>query len=223
MRLLLYAQDQANDCIGSSPGRNYTKFYTLYILPFSMLGTMKTIYHTISTVIIISFHLLQTTSAFAISHPQTFSKNDTLSTPLTASNLQCSKTAFLSPWYLTLHACALAISELPSSTETGIFHAGQPYDAWSLPVTETAGRCKIIVDMNVQAMRDRTSWLAIGVKASDLNSACADKLKYRYGGGWATVGDDRGIVVKLGLVSKVEEDQKKDAGNGTAEEAAAVN
>ena len=73
--------------------------------------------------------------------------------------------------------------------------------------------------MNVRAMRDQTSWLAIGFKASNLNIACADKLRYRYGGGRATVGDDKGIVIRLGMVGSL---SGSEIGNETMEQLVAV-
>lgn len=56
--------------------------------------------------------------------------------------------------------------------------------------------------MNTPAIMDRGSWLNIGVVADRLNMACNDDLKYRYGGGWVTAGDDKGVIIRLGLAGR---------------------
>lgn len=121
--------------------------------------------------------------------------------------MKCSKTTLSRPRPLTVFDCAQAIHKLSTNQDIGSFHEerqGRPPDRFSLPISKVAERCEVEVRMNVHALRDSSSWFAVGQLANTLNVACNDKLKLRYGGGYAFGGDDRGIVVRLGPIARNE-------------------
>ena len=133
-------------------------------------------------------------TTFAVPATLSISGNETFDL---SNDIHCSSTLPFSPFYLTLQACAQSISELLSNQEIGTFHNGRPYDAFSLPVTEIAGRCRVTIQIIQQAATDQTSWMGIYRAATQLNRACASEKGRRYNGGWVTAGDNGRITIQL--------------------------
>jgi len=106
-----------------------------------------------------------------------------------------------SPFYLTLHGCLSAISQISTSQDPGEFHTGEPFDQWSLPMTKTWKYCKVTVEMAQPWETDSSSWLGINLAATQLNMQCASRYGFRYAGGSSSTGNRGEIKVKLEKVS----------------------
>ena len=113
------------------------------------------------------------------------------------SKAYCTAVTLFSPFFLTQHGCAEAINEISDAVEVGEFHIGDPFNEWSLPVSRTAGYCKVSVEMYNLGIRDRASWLQINLALTRLNMQCASKYRSRYAGGWMLTGAENEIRVAI--------------------------
>lgn len=108
-----------------------------------------------------------------------------------------------------------AISELPSDAQVGVFHTDGPrlpYSRFALPVTETAGRCKVRVAMDYAGTEDQGSWAGMRAAATELNMRCAREKGLYYGGGRIWAGHSDRIVIVLSRAGRYAVE-----GNGTLE------
>ncbi|KAM0801923.1 hypothetical protein BDR22DRAFT_145536 [Usnea florida] len=95
--------------------------------------------------------------------------------------------------------CGAAIRELPSNHDIGNFRTGGPADQFRLPVTKEIGTCSVKVNIQPGLTGGVTStWVAIGMAATQLNMACVNSFTFPIKiGGWTTTGARDGIVVTL--------------------------
>ena len=91
-----------------------------------------------------------------------------------------------------------AIRRLPTSHIHGTFHdASKGTDRFTLPVVKSSATCQVSVELKSIKPEDGT-WLGLGLAATQLTVACADReglLAKR--GGWTDAGDHDGIRITV--------------------------
>lgn len=86
---------------------------------------------------------------------------------------------------------------LPNLPDIGNFHIGPGRDAnYQLPVFERYKDCEVLIELATPTTVSRTSWLAVGLAATQLNIACVNDKEASLGGKTA-IGDARSNDIKI--------------------------
>ena len=97
-----------------------------------------------------------------------------------------------------VYDCMGAIRRLSLSNVQGTFHhpvTGD--DRFKLPVIKAAGHCQVSVDLKGPMPEDGT-WLGLGLAATQLTAACADREGFlAKKGGWTDAGDHDRIRITV--------------------------
>ena len=91
---------------------------------------------------------------------------------------------------------------LPSTPDIGHFHTIGRDDGFKLPVFERHRDCEILIE-GPQNMVSKSSWLAIGLAATELNMACLDNEARTAGGTTFTGEADRIKITLRGVAGRV--------------------
>ncbi|KAM0801921.1 hypothetical protein BDR22DRAFT_845678 [Usnea florida] len=92
--------------------------------------------------------------------------------------------------------CIVAIRSLPAGHAHGVFHNSSSGDArFKLPVSKSYGGCEVLVELNSATPEDGT-WSGLGVAATRLTYACADRYLMKTGGS-IDAGDSDGIKITV--------------------------
>ena len=118
--------------------------------------------------------------------------------------------------------CTRAIRALPQSHYIGYFHIGGEPSLWRLPVIQTFGSCKALVNLHADVDQDMGSWGDVRSSGARLLIDC--RKQYEVGvvqrtGGWITSGADNGIVIELALSRTLIENEM---GTGIGQNTSAV-
>ena len=118
--------------------------------------------------------------------------------------------------------CVRAIRALPSSHYIGHFHIGRDTSLWRLPVVETYGSCRALVNLHQDIDEEQGSWDDVRRSGARLLRAC--KTEYAPGseqrtGGWITSGAENGIVLELVMSRTI---TVNGMGTGTGQDTSAV-
>ncbi len=120
--------------------------------------------------------------------------------PVPASLIQCTP---IPPMRLylpppTFRTCAIALRSLPSTQDMATFHASGPADEFLLPVSKTYGTCTVQVELGGGHPEETSSWVQIGMAATQLSMACVDTNDVpRCMGGRTTAGAGNWIVITV--------------------------
>ena len=126
-----------------------------------------------------------------------------LQTPGRVANLTgaygCIPSSKYIPWTRrpSLRDCGGAIRRLPSSGDIQDFKPRNRYP-FHLPETRTIGSCKVTVDFVKGVTAVRSSWLEIGLSATEMALGCIKGNEYT--GGHTTTGDQDKIEIDLAWV-----------------------
>ncbi|KAL6717118.1 SWI/SNF chromatin-remodeling complex subunit [Lecanora helva] len=129
----------------------------------------------------------------------TFLSSSTHTLPLPGSLIQCTslpQTPLTIP-PPTSRNCAIALRALPSVQAIGPFHVGGPADDFQLPLTMSYGTCTVAVELAMGRDNETSSWMQIGLAATQLSMACVDAGGQEGMGGRTTAGAGNGIVVTV--------------------------
>ena len=96
--------------------------------------------------------------------------------------------------------CIRALRALPKSHYIGTFHMGGEASLWRLPIMQTFGSCKALVNLHEDVDQDMGSWDDVRRSGARLLLAC--RKQYEPGGmqrtgGWITSGAENGVVIEL--------------------------
>ena len=111
--------------------------------------------------------------------------------------VDCFKATTRSSRVADTKSCLQAALQLPDYSDPGIFHNGDPPDAYKLPVVKKFGPCMATVSIS-NGKQDRTSWDHISSVASSIAAICSIG-QYPMGntGGVLYVGTNKNIRVTL--------------------------
>ena len=93
------------------------------------------------------------------------------------SNFVClPRPAYTTTIYPHLENCAGVLRALPSDGEEAIFHSGGADDGYKLPLFERYKDCEVLVETIRPNVAPVSSWVEIGLAATELNMACFTSL-----------------------------------------------
>ncbi|MCJ1461291.1 hypothetical protein MMC28_011673 [Mycoblastus sanguinarius] len=114
------------------------------------------------------------------------------------NDFNCVPTWSLRPNTVNTRVCGGAIVLLPSSHAVGDFHYGPPPDRYELPIIKQYSYCRVVVELMSGFASEESSWLGVGVAASNLNIACGKtSQEMGYKNGWTNAGEHDGIRITL--------------------------
>ena len=123
---------------------------------------------------------------------------------LTTSNnrFECTENP---PWRWTIFPhqrnCASAMRALPIVPDITTFHTGGHDDGYKLPTFERFKDCEVLIEGLGPMGVSRSSWLEVGLAATELNMACLDNAQTSPGGVTYT-GAANGIKITLSGYSR---------------------
>ncbi|KAL8805388.1 MAG: hypothetical protein Q9182_001954 [Xanthomendoza sp. 2 TL-2023] len=117
-----------------------------------------------------------------------------------ADGLQCLRPP---PWQYTVlpqqKNCAAAMRDLPDLPDIAEFHSQPGRDpAYQLPTFRRYKDCEVLIELS-PGRTSRTSWLAIGLAATQLNLGCVDIVNPGNAGGVTSTGGPSGKDIKVSI------------------------
>lgn len=123
-----------------------------------------------------------------------------------SGSYRCIPSSKYLPWTKrpTLRDCGGAIRRLPSSGDINIFkRKNRANPLYDIPKESTVGSCKVTVNLTEHASTAWSSWVEIGLAATEASLAC---IKGDYTGGSTTCGEQDKLNVTLAWVKNSDPD-----------------
>ena len=92
--------------------------------------------------------------------------------------------------------CASAMRALPTVPDITTFHTGGDDDGYKLPTFERFKNCEILIEGLGPSGISRSSWIEVGLAATELSLACLDN-EHSSPGGVTYTGAANGIKITL--------------------------